>query len=162
MGDERCVTTDCRNRRRAVAQSGQKRKRAGYGSGVASRAHTRPERRLLDFLLERDFSGRDALLRQAVTVLTAGSSCDCGCPSFSLVPDRSLPPANDVATPASEAHGRDPGGNLVGVLLFVRDGYLDDLEVFGYEGSEFGGLPDPEAMRHASGASRTGVERGTS
>jgi hypothetical protein len=26
---------------------------------------------------------------------------------------------------------------------------MDDVEVFGYEGSEFGGLPDPEALKHS-------------
>jgi hypothetical protein len=51
------------------------------------------ERAVLDLLLSRDFPGRAELARQAETALTAGSSCSCGCPSFSLVADQSLPPA---------------------------------------------------------------------
>jgi hypothetical protein len=48
---------------------------------------------------------------------------------------------------ASDAHGLDPGGNSIGVLLFVKDGYLDDVEIFGYEGSTFAGLPVPSALK---------------
>ena len=47
----------------------------------------------------------------------------------------------------SDAHGTDPGGNEIGVLLWVDDGYLFDVEVFSYEGSEFAGLPDPSALK---------------
>lgn len=94
------------------------------------------QRSLLDFLLSRDFPGRAELARQAESVLTGGSSCSCGCPSFSLVPDRSLPSA-DVAYAermVSDAHGTDPGGNAVGVLLFTEDGYLSEVEVYGGRG----------------------------
>ena len=106
------------------------------------------EQQLLEFLLEDEFPGREALVAQASTVGTAGSSCDCGCPSFSLIADRSLLPA-DTENPATEAHGRDPGGNRVGVLLFVRDGYLAEIEVFNWTDSKFAGLPRPEALRHS-------------
>ena len=48
----------------------------------------------------------------------------------------------------SDAHGTDPGGNEIGVLLFVEDGYLFDVEVFSdEEPSAFGGLPDPSALK---------------
>jgi hypothetical protein len=111
------------------------------------RALTDAERSLLDFLLTKPFAGREALVRQAETVRTSGSSCACGCPSFSLVPDLSLPAADLPERVASEAHGVDPGGNSVGVLLFADDGYLSEAEVFGYEGSKFAGLPDPSALK---------------
>jgi len=32
-------------------------------------------------------------------------------------------------------------------LLFVDDGYLSEVEVFNYEGSDFAGLPDPSALK---------------
>jgi hypothetical protein len=104
---------------------------------------------VLDFLLTRDFPGRAELARQAETVLTDGPSCSCGCPSFSLVADRSLPPA---AVPfaermVSDAHGTDPGGNKIGILLFTDDGYLSQVEVFSVEGDDFGGLPNPGALK---------------
>jgi hypothetical protein len=108
---------------------------------------TDEERRLLMFLLTRTFEGREELLRQAETVRTAGSSCDCGCPSFSLRPDRSLPAALGAAHMASDAHGVDPGGNEVGVLLFVDDGYLSEVEVYSNVGSTFAGVPDPNSLK---------------
>jgi hypothetical protein len=105
------------------------------------------ERALLDFLLSRDVPGRMQLLAQANTVLTTGLSCSCGCPSFALVADRSLPPAPVAERMVSDAHGTDPGGNAVGVLLFTEDGYLCQVEVYGVEGSNFAGLPQPDSLK---------------
>jgi hypothetical protein len=107
------------------------------------------QRALLDFLLSRDFPGRAELAQQAETVLTAGPSCSCGCPSFSLVPDRDLPPAavTYAERMVSDAHGTDPGGNAVGVLLFTEDGYLSQVEVYGVEGDDFDGVPQPDSLK---------------
>jgi hypothetical protein len=107
------------------------------------------QRALLDFLLSRDFAGRAELARQAETVLTGGPSCSCGCPSFSLIADRSLPPAAVAYADrmVSDAHGTDPGGNSVGVLLFTEDGYLAEVEVYGVEGDDFDGLPRPDSLQ---------------
>jgi hypothetical protein len=103
---------------------------------------------LLDFLLSRDFPGRAELAQQAETVLTAGPSCSCGCPSFSLVPDRSLPPAAVAYAErmVSDAHGTDPGGNAVGVLLFTEDGYLSEVEVYSV-GDDFEGVTQPDSLK---------------
>ena len=46
-----------------------------------------------------------------------------------------------------EAHGEDPAGNQVGVLLFVDDGYLSEVEVYSIAGDRFGGVPDPRRLR---------------
>jgi len=104
---------------------------------------------VLDVLLSRDFPGRAELARQAETVRTGGSSCSCGCPSFSLIADRTLPAA-DVSYAkrmVSDAHGSDPAGNTVGVLLFTDDGYLDDVEIYSVDDNiSFAGLPRPESL----------------
>jgi hypothetical protein len=90
----------------------------------------RPEERdLLLFLLQGDdFPGREVLLSQ-VDHTTVVSRCGCGCPSVGLSVDRSsTQPAvfyDDIpveGVPVGEP--TDPA-----VLLFVRDGYLDDLEM---------------------------------
>jgi len=47
----------------------------------------------------------------------------------------------------SDAHGIDPGGNQVGVLLFVDDGYLFDLEIYSVTGDGFAGLPKAEDLK---------------
>jgi hypothetical protein len=108
---------------------------------------TGDERALLDFLLSADFKGRDELRKQAVSVRTAGSSCDCGCPSFHLNPREHLPAAPVDKRVPVEAHGRDPGGHRIGVLLFTKDGYLANVEVFGYDSSELSGVPRPEDLK---------------
>ena len=118
------------------------------------------ERDLLNFLLSRDFPGRAELAAQADTVLTSGLSCTCGCPSFSLVADRSLAPAPVAERVVSDAHGTDPGGNEVGVLLFADDGYLSDLEVYSMGGDDFGGLPKPDSLKLSEWS--TPDEHGTS
>jgi hypothetical protein len=101
------------------------------------------ERAVLDLLLTRRFPGRNALLDQAKTVRTAGLSCTWGCPSFSLAPDRTLQAAELAKRMPTDAHGTDPGGNEVGVLLLVDDGYLAEVEVSSFGEDEFAGLPAP-------------------
>ena len=83
---------------------------------MAVRDLTGAERKLVEFMLSEPFEGREALLPQAVTVKTGGSSCGCGCPSIRS-PDKSLPPAELSDRVPVSASGRDPGGNMVGVLL---------------------------------------------
>jgi hypothetical protein len=116
---------------------------------MAIRALTDDERALIQFLLSSDaITGAAELRRQAATVRTTGSSCDCGCPSFALTADRAIRAAPVSERVVGEAHGHDPGGNAVGVLLFVtEEGYLDDVEVFGYDTSNFAGLPSPETLK---------------
>lgn len=110
---------------------------------------TDKQRTVLEFLLREPFPGRDELARQAETARTTGPSCTCGCPSFGLLADRRLPPAIVEDLVPVEAVGHDPAGNLIGVLLFVRDGYLDDVEVYSLDASEFAGLPQLEALEIA-------------
>ena len=119
-----------------------------YAHGMESRPLNDDERAVLTLLLRRDFPGRAALVVQAGSVRTEGCSCSCGCPSFSLVPDRSLPAAEVATTVVSDAHGSDPGGNDVGVLLFVDDdGYLSEIEVYNARGDgDYAGLPHVEAL----------------
>ena len=48
---------------------------------------------------------------------------------------------------SSDAHGMDLGGNYIGVLLFVDDGYLSQVEVFNWADSAFAGIPEPDALK---------------
>ncbi|MBA2297326.1 MAG: hypothetical protein H0W14_04750 [Actinobacteria bacterium] len=42
--------------------------------------------------------------------------------------------------------GRDPEGHHVGVILFLDDGYLEQIEIYSIEGDDFGGLPEPAEL----------------
>jgi hypothetical protein len=106
-------------------------------------ALTDDQRALLEFLLAGDFAGSEELRTQARTVRTSGSSCDCGCASFFLNPDHTLPPAPVAETVPIEAHGSARGGSAVQVLVFVRDGYLYDLEIVTCDGPPARDLPRP-------------------
>ena len=48
---------------------------------------------------------------------------------------------------ASDAHGADPGGDAVGVLLVIDRGYLSDVEVYSNVEPTFAGVPDPSALK---------------
>jgi hypothetical protein len=111
------------------------------GSGMAIQPLTADERALLDLLLTAEFPGRDALVEQAKTASWGGPGCTCGCPSYLLEVDRTLPAALVEEPMVSDAHGRDRAGNLVGILLFVDEGYLREVEIYGHEDFEWAGLP---------------------
>ena len=115
---------------------------------MTDRPLTPEERAILDVLLSREFPGRAELAAQAESVRTGGSSCSCGCPSFSLIADRTLAPAPVTQRMVSDAHGPDPNGNVVGVLLFVDSGYLSNVEVYDMmcEDKGFAGLPDASGL----------------
>jgi len=97
---------------------------------------------------------------QARTAQTAGRSCACGCPSFSLRADKSLPPAEVPERMVSDAHGVDPAGNAIGVLLFTEDGYLSEVEVYSVEGDGLDELPRADALTLSEWSEPD--ERGTS
>jgi hypothetical protein len=114
---------------------------------------TRPlaqeERLILEFLLSKPFPGRDQLLRQLDHVRVTGPSCSCGCDSVGLAVDRNVAPAPVEERVPTDAFGRDPEGNEVGVLLHVVDGYLDDLEFYSTADVARFGRPTLESLRLA-------------
>ena len=98
------------------------------------------ERSLLEFLLAEDFPGADELRAQARAVRVKGLWERR--PSVVLldVTNRDAPRANVVHTLPVEARVRDaePPREL---LLFVKDGLLESLEVVDYDSSNQSGLP---------------------
>ena len=98
------------------------------------------ERSLLDFLLAEDFPGAEALRTQAQTVRVKGLGE--GLPSIVLleVAYGSAPRANVRHTVPVEAAVRDvdPPQEL---LLFVKNGFLDSIELVDYSGTDQSELP---------------------
>lgn len=82
-----------------------------------------PERALIEFLLTADFPGRNEL-REQLDHVEVVWVCDCGCGTVNLRV-KSLTKRAVVREPIPvEARGRG-----FDVLLFVRDGFLNSLEI---------------------------------
>jgi hypothetical protein len=85
---------------------------------------------LLRLLDERDFRGRDALLRQVPSTRVVGY-CPCPCAAVDLAIDSGVEPALGVSyfdLPTASIF--DDHGELLGTIdLIVRDGYLAGLEL---------------------------------
>lgn len=91
------------------------------------------ERALLDGFLAHDFVGVGALREQAHHV-TAKRGCECGCGTIEFVPDGTNVPRSEAANPVPvDGIVRDTKGDEVGgLILFVRDGILQSLEVYSH------------------------------
>jgi hypothetical protein len=107
------------------------------------------EKSVLKVLLSEPFPGRDALDQQVPYVRTTGLSCTCGCPSIALEVSPPGSPAAVTERVPVEAFGRDESGNLVGVLLFVDNGLMSELEFYSLVGDEAPAIPKLDSLRIA-------------
>jgi hypothetical protein len=97
------------------------------------------------FLLSADFLGRDALRRQADAARVIGK-CQCGCATIDLWVDSETAPAANVREPIPvEARSQSEEG-LLELLLFVRHGWLDSLEIVYYSDHPPTVFPVPDAF----------------
>jgi hypothetical protein len=101
---------------------------------------------LLDMLGQYD--GDTSGLREQVAKARVVSSCRCGCGSLGFVFDErrrtDAPPAELLPIVGSIVN--DDRDFIGGLMLYVRDGRLYDLEVFSYT-SEPQPTPDPAQVR---------------
>jgi hypothetical protein len=86
------------------------------------------EREILDHLLSADVPGADALRRQVDHTRVIGR-CPCGCATIMLAVDR-------AASPTAAVSSRTPIdamslNNQYGLMLFVDDGYMSSVEIYG-------------------------------
>jgi hypothetical protein len=97
-------------------------------------------------LSQADFAGRAALLDQVDTARVIGG-CDCGCATVDLAVE-GAPPSHAIAYPIpNDATVLDAQGEIVGgMLVFVRDGYLAQLEVYGND-SPISPFPSVDRLR---------------
>ena len=99
------------------------------------------EKALLEFLLSADFPGRDGLSAQ-VDHAEVVWECDCGCGTVNL----------SVREPVVSATAREPipieaHAEGLEVLLFVRNGLLQSLEIVDYEDRRPLPYPTPAGLR---------------
>jgi hypothetical protein len=121
--------------------------RSGQSVRVDGRPPTSDEMRLLSSLLAHDVEGAAALREQLLEARIV-PSCSCGCGSIAFVFDdhATAPPKVSTLFPI-EGEILDDGGNVIGgLLLFVRDGRLDDIDVYSYNSDPLP-LPDVERLR---------------
>ena len=91
------------------------------------------EQALVDAMLSPEFPGVEGLREQAKSLL-ARPGCTCGCGTIDLLPQGS-PPRSAATSPApTEGRVRNAAGDDVGgLLLFIRHGLLESLEVYSYD-----------------------------
>jgi hypothetical protein len=92
------------------------------------------EQAVLRFLLEADVPGATELREQVAATRVVGA-CKCGCPTVDLGTPTSAAPAPlaDGPYPVEAEVVSDDGEPVGGVLLFVKDGRLDGLELYSYD-----------------------------
>lgn len=112
-----------------------------------ARPLSQSERELLELLIPREYPNNKSLSAQLDDLL-AYPSCGCGCGSIGFEHPGGLRPGPSGLTP--QATGSDyprvvdeDGNDVGGLILFTRQGLLDDLEVYA-----FGEDPLPMPDRH--------------
>jgi hypothetical protein len=97
------------------------------------RALTRRERDTLSYLLAVDFPGVEELREQARVASVVGR-CRCGCATIELSVDaaRARPAASREPVPVEARTHEVAAGGPLELILFVRDGWLDSLEITYY------------------------------
>ncbi len=99
---------------------------------------TRPlnadERRILARLLSVEFPGVEELRLQLPHATVVGN-CECGCATVYLRVDAALAPPCASRSPLPvEGNVVDADGvSIAGILVFVGDGYLGTLEIYGHD-----------------------------
>lgn len=96
------------------------------------RTLSRNEQGLVDALLAPQFLGVEALRQQAKSLL-GRPGCTCGCGTIELLPQGDAPRSASVSPAPSVGRVRDAAGVEVGgLVLLIRDGLLDSLEVYSH------------------------------
>lgn len=91
----------------------------------------------------QDECTRSALLAQVDAAQVAGSSCPCGCASVAVQVDRGSAPralARELHATASR------GDEVVGFRVVLEDGYLADVEIFGFGDADDTSWPHAHAV----------------
>lgn len=97
------------------------------------RPPTSREREVLAYLLAVDFPGVEALREQAA-VASVTARCPCGCASIdiSVAPNSASHAVTTEPIPVEAQTREDYGGETLSLLLFVRDGWMEGLEIVYY------------------------------
>ncbi len=107
----------------------------GERTGEYPRPLTERESAVLGFMLTVDAPGVEALRAQARVAEVVGQ-CECGCATVYLGVDRSRAPQSEIreyaAIDGSTPYNEDHLDAYFELIVFVRDGWLDSLEIVFY------------------------------
>lgn len=107
---------------------------------------TERERNLLNFLAGHLLKGRDELVLQIQAALVKEYCSHC--PSVYFVVDRLLAPEFPLPqTVPVVAQGKDTDGMFLEILLHLREGFLDQLELWRGDGGPIRDLPDTSTLK---------------
>lgn len=121
---------------------------SGHYVLVTARAPTADERSFLDALLAHEFDGVEPLRIQRAHSLVE-PSCHCGCGSIGFIFEADFVPSPSTAVNPLPVEGEvidSHGGVVGGIIVLVRDGLLDDVDVHAY-GDEALPFPSPASIR---------------
>jgi hypothetical protein len=113
---------------------------------MESRPLTERETEILTFLLTADFPGVEKLREQAQSAQVVGE-CACGCATVDLEVDAAAPVAEEIPQAnAVNAAGRSrPEAELPPeLILFVRDGRLESIEIVWFDEAPIAVFPPAE------------------
>ena len=102
---------------------------------MTTRELTPDERAILDHLTAGDFDGSVAARAQVSTARHAGNWSP-GDPSFRILTDEACPRIgveDGILLPSDLPVLTETGSPRGGVMLWVRDGRIDDFEYYGYD-----------------------------
>lgn len=92
----------------------------------------------------KDDGAQAALLAQVDAAQVTGPSCTCGCASIGLSVDRAAALPADLSEFGADAVEDD---YAAGFRIALVDGYLDDVEFYGYGDSDNSVWPPAELIR---------------
>ena len=114
---------------------------------IPPRPLTPREQELLQYLLQAEFPGKQALVKQAETLLVSGH-CACGCASILFRVDTTSAPSALVQRRIPvEAEGADMDGVIIHFLLHVVQGWLSELEIFREDSEPILKLPPTKTLQ---------------
>jgi hypothetical protein len=87
---------------------------------------------------------RASLLAQVDVAQVIGPSCTCGCTSVALRVDHSDAPPASLAELSADAVD---GDYAAGFRVLLADGYLDDVEFYGYGDTDSASWPPADLIR---------------
>jgi len=101
---------------------------------------------ILERILSADFPGSHDLRQQIRSVQVSAKCRSCPSIVFEITDKAAMPKAEVERTIPIEAEGNDLDGVKLHILIFIKGGYLDEMEIFREDLGKIQRLPLPENL----------------